>query len=199
MKIISAVIFDFGGVLSSDDDLGDIARYLADKYRIPSKILDDITWRGWKKARVNPKQDAAFWREVARALGLSERKLRNEYLAFPQLLPDVVTLVRKLRKRYVVGMLSNQIKTWHQALMRQWKLRRLFDPIVTSYGEGVAKPDLKIYKRLLSKLQFPPHECIYIDDRDYNLPPARALGMHTILFKTPKQLMRDLKKLGVKF
>jgi len=199
MEKISAIIFDFGGVLSSDDDLKDIGKFLAKKYQLPIKVLDDVTWQGWKKARLNPKYDPAFWREVADALGISEKRLQAEYLAFPKYLPEVAELVRKLRKRYIIGMLSNQIETWHQPLMKRWKLQGLFDPIVTSYGEGIAKPDKRIYRRLQKKLGIPFKECVYIDDRGYNLQPAEELGMRTVLFKTPKQLARELKELGVEF
>lgn len=199
MKKISAIIFDFGGVLSSDDDLGDIGKYLAKKYQVPTKILNDITWRGWKKARINPKHDFIFWREVAEALGISEKRLHAEYLAFPKFLPEVARLVRASRKRYIVGMLSNQIATWHQTLMKRWRLQKSFDLVVTSYGEGIAKPDSRIYKRLIQKIGLPPEECVYVDDREYNLPPAKKLGMRVIRFKNPKQLLRELKKLGVEF
>ncbi len=199
MQKIKAVIFDFGGVISTDDDLTDIGRLLAKKYNVSEKKLDEITLRGWLKARVNPKYDPAFWHEVADALGISQKKLRIEYSAFPKLVPKVVGLVRSLRKRYVVGMLSNQIESWHLALMKRWRLQKLFSPIVTSYGEGIAKPDPKIYKRLLKKIRMSAEECLYIDDREYNLLPAKELGMQTILFKNTKQLFRDLKKQGVEF
>ena len=183
MKNIRAIIFDFGGVISSNDDLTDIGRYLAKKYLIPKKTLDAITRCGWMKARINPAHDARFWQEVARALGISKKKLHAEYLAFPLLSRDVIQIVRLLRKRYIVGMLSNQIQSWHQILMKQWKLQKLFDPIVTSYTEKVAKPDPKIYKRMQQRLKVPFNECVYIDDRKYNLVPAKKLGMQTILFK----------------
>ena len=197
MKKFTAIIFDFGGVLSSVDDVSEIGQYLARKYHVSPRVVMQITNRGWKRARINPSYDRIFWRELAHALGISQNILQKEYLLFPRLSLDVVQLVRKLRKRYVVGMLSNQIQTWHLTLMKQWKLQRLFNPIVTSYGEGVAKPDPKIYKRLLRKLKIPADECIYIDDRKNNLPPAKRLGMQTILFKTPRQLKRDLKRLRI--
>ena len=199
MKNIRAIIFDFGGVISSNDDLTDIGRYLAKKYHIPKKTLDAITRRGWMNARINPAQDARFWQEVARTLGISKKKLHAEYLAFPKLSNEVIWIVRQLRKRYVVGMLSNQIQTWHQILMKRWKLKKLFDPIVTSYTEQIAKPDPKIYRCMQRRLNIPFNECVFIDDRKYNLVPAKKLGMRTILFKTPQQLERELKKFGMQF
>jgi FMN phosphatase YigB (HAD superfamily) len=36
---------------------------------------------------------------------------------------------------------------------------------------------------------------LFIDNREWNLKPARKLGMKTILFKNNKQTIKDLKKL----
>ncbi len=148
---IRAIIFDFGGVISTDDDLTDIGRFLAKKYKVNPKILDEITLRGWLKARIHPKYDDSFWNEVAKTLKISKIQLHDEYLEFPQLVPEIVDLIKQLQKKYVIAMLSNQISSWHQTLMKMWKLEKYFHLIITSYGEGVAKPDPKIYKRLIKK------------------------------------------------
>lgn len=199
MKPIRAIIFDFGGVVSRNDDLSDIGAKLAKKHQIKKELIDKITLQGWLKARINPKYDAAFWRELAGALTISEKQLMREYLGFPKPVPEVIQLIRALQKRYIVGMLSNQIETWLQALMKRWRIQKLFNPIVTSYSEGLAKPDPKIYRRLQKKLSVPFDECVYIDDRESNVVPAANLGMYAIHFKNPKQLMRELKKARVLF
>ena len=72
--------------------------------------------------------------------------------------------------------------------MTRWDLWSLFDPIVTSYGEGVAKPDPEIYQRLLQKLDVPAEQCLFIDDIERNLLPAQQLGMKTILFTSDLNL-----------
>ena len=40
-------------------------------------------------------------------------------------------------------------------------------------------------------------EILFIDNRDYNLEPARKLGIKTILFENNKQLGKELRKYGV--
>jgi putative hydrolase of the HAD superfamily len=197
MQEIQAIIFDFGGVFSQKDDLNEIGRILANKYQVSPTTICEITARGWMKARINPGCDPLFWRELARTLGISVSKLKQEYLRYPIFIPETAQLARRLKKRYRVGMLSNQIETWHRLLLSAWKLHRLFRPMITSYNEGLAKPDPRIYRRTLRALDLPAEACIYIDDRAENLIPAAHLGMHTILFKTPKQLKRDLRALNV--
>lgn len=46
------------------------------------------------------------------------------------------------------------------------------------------KPDPRIFQLTLEKLGCPPEECVYIDDRRYNLEAAQALGMDTVLFNS---------------
>lgn len=193
---IRAVIFDFGGVLSTNDDLSEIGRFLAKKYKIDPKTVDEITLRGWLKARINPRYDHLFWDELATTLGISSRALQREYLRFPQRVPEVIEYVRALKRRgYTVAMLSNQIESWHQLLMKRWRLTRLFDVVITSYGSGLAKPDPAIYHLTLKKLKLPANTCVYIDDRKANLRPAEALGIKTILATKPSKLLRDLEKI----
>lgn len=191
---IRAVIFDFGGVLSTNDDLSEIGRFLAKKYKIDPKIVDEITLRGWLKARINPRYDHLFWDELATTLGISSRTLQREYLRFPQRVPEVIEYVRTLKRRgYTVAMLSNQIESWHQLLMKRWRLTRLFDVVITSYGSGLAKPDPAIYQLILKKLKLPASACIYIDDREGNLRPAEVLGMKAVLGANPKKLVHELE------
>jgi epoxide hydrolase-like predicted phosphatase len=196
-KEIKAVIFDLGGVIMDIDHLETITRATGRKFKKPWKKALAVTLDRWKKARINPKHDGAFWRDIAHALQITEAQLQREFRMIPKQFPEVIRLVRKLQKRYVIGMMSNQIESWHHMLMDRWNLAPLFNPIVTSYATRSAKPDPKIYKHLLRKLKLVPHTCLYIDDREPNLIPAQRLGMHTIHFKNPKQLIRDLKKHGV--
>ena len=45
----------------------------------------------------------------------------------------------------------------------------------------VNKPDPLAYRRALEQLGAAPAECLFIDDTPSNLPPASALGIHTVL------------------
>lgn len=198
MSLLRCIIFDFGGVISTcdalpNDNLSTIAEALAKKYQKPLEPIDQITLSGWLNARTNPRHDPIFWNELAKSLGITITQLQEDFLSFPKAEATVVDLIKRLRPRYQVAMLSNQIATWHQILMAEWHLNELFDPIVTSYGEGVAKPDQRIYECLLEKVQLPGEACLYIDDVEANLVPARALGMKTILFTSPTQLLKDIE------
>lgn len=57
----------------------------------------------------------------------------------------------------------------------------------------IAKPDIKIFKLLMEKIQ--PSESVYIDDKEKHLIPAMELGMKIILFDNYFQLKNELAAL----
>lgn len=68
---------------------------------------------------------------------------------------------------------------------------------ILSWQDKVIKPDPKIYELLLSRYGLVAEECVFLDDTERNLPQARALGIHTILFRDREQAISELKELGV--
>lgn len=68
---------------------------------------------------------------------------------------------------------------------------------ILSYQDKVIKPDRKIYQLLLERYGLKAEESVFLDDTEKNLPPAEALGIHTILFKNREQAVSELEKLGV--
>ena len=58
-----------------------------------------------------------------------------------------------------------------------------------------AKPDPAIYRMLLERYGLDPARCVFLDDLEANLAPARALGMQTILFQTPEQARAELDQM----
>lgn len=69
--------------------------------------------------------------------------------------------------------------------------------IVVSGVERVVKPDPRIYNILLRRNGLNPGDCIYIDDSLDNLISAKNLGMSTIMFTSPEQLVSELASFGV--
>ncbi len=59
------------------------------------------------------------------------------------------------------------------------------------------RPDSEARRRKELMSQAEPEHSLFIDDRAPNLPPARALGMQTIHYTGPGQLIAELKALGI--
>jgi putative hydrolase of the HAD superfamily len=76
-------------------------------------------------------------------------------------------------------------------------LRSIFPTFLSSCWLGVRKPSRTFFERGLGIAQAQASESLLIDDRDQNLTPASALGMHTIRYQNPQALARELANYGV--
>lgn len=110
---------------------------------------------------------------------------------------ELVVLAKKLRKTgYKVPLISNT-GPMHAFVSKKMGWYAAFSPVILSFEVNCMKPQRRIYLIALRMLNAKPDECVFIDDHRKCLIPARKLGMRTILFKNSKQLMRELKKLGI--
>jgi putative hydrolase of the HAD superfamily len=57
----------------------------------------------------------------------------------------------------------------------------------------VRKPDPAAYELVLSRLDVPASEVVFLDDLGINLKPARAMGMTTIKVLDPEQALTELE------
>jgi putative hydrolase of the HAD superfamily len=67
-----------------------------------------------------------------------------------------------------------------------------FDHLTFSCDLGVVKPRPEIYESCLEGLGVSPQDTLFFDDRGDNVGAAHALGIHAVLFTTPKVAMADL-------
>ena len=101
-------------------------------------------------------------------------------------------------RRYFMATLNNESLELNSYRIRKFDLKRNFTAFFTSCYLGLRKPDPRIYQATLGIMQRAPEECVFIDDRPKNLEPAKALGMHAILFESAEQLRASLDHSGVR-
>jgi beta-phosphoglucomutase-like phosphatase (HAD superfamily) len=71
----------------------------------------------------------------------------------------------------------------------------LFDVVVESSSEGVRKPTAAIYERTLERLGVPAHRTAFLDDLEDNIVGSQAVGLHSIL--VPDEYQSALAQLDV--
>ena len=140
-----------------------------------------------------------YWERVITVTGwnLDIQKLKREVRENFQEIQGTREIIEALRKKYTVVVLSVHAKEWIEYCREQFMLSELFHHEFYSFEYGVCKPDPQAYKHVLDKLKVEPGECVFIDDQERNLIPARQLGIKTIRFNNPEQLKEELKKVGV--
>ena len=93
--------------------------------------------------------------------------------------------------------LNNEAAELNRYRIQRFGLRPIFSAFFTSCWLGCRKPGRAIYERALGMAQADPRRTIFVDDREQNLAPARALGMRTILYRGAEQLAWELKMAGL--
>ncbi|WP_243740758.1 HAD family phosphatase [Streptomyces sp. 8K308] len=109
---------------------------------------------------------------------------------------ELVTFLRTVREDgRRVALLTNNVREWEPRWRATLPVDELFDLVVDSSVERVRKPDPEIYRRLLARLDTEPSSCLFVDDTEENLLPARELGMHTVLFDNTSQAVKEIAAL----
>lgn len=97
--------------------------------------------------------------------------------------PEAEECLRKLSKKYKIGIIANQVFGSEERLEKIGLLKYI-NLVVASAEEGVAKPDLHIFEIALSKAYCKAEEAVMVGDRlDNDIVPANKIGMKTVWIK----------------
>jgi len=96
---------------------------------------------------------------------------------------EMMRAVQALTDRGVqTALVSN---SWGPTDGYPWDRLPRFSEVVVSAEVGIRKHDSTIYLLAAEKLGRAPADCVFIDDVEINLVPARALGLGTVLHERP--------------
>jgi putative hydrolase of the HAD superfamily len=197
--VIKAVLFDFGGVISSSPF--EAFGHLETERGLPADFIRTVNatnpdmnaWAKLERGEVDLETFGSLWSEEARALGHElDGRLVLERLA-GEIRPKMVDAIRSCRTKYKTACLTNNFTRAEAILSDEVAaVYSLFDAILESRVLGVRKPDPHFYELACEALDVEPDECVFLDDLGVNLKPARALGMHTIKVSDPDAALTEL-------
>jgi epoxide hydrolase-like predicted phosphatase len=193
---IRAVIFDVGGViLRTEKQEG--RRKWEMRLALKERELSQIVWSSAPSARatVGKGTESEVWAFVASLFKLTDeqlQELQRDFWSGDHLDEELMRFVRDLRPRYRTGIITNAWPGSRTFLTDKLGIADAFDTIVISAEEGVAKPDLSIYKIAVERLDTKFEEAVFVDDVAENTQAARALGMHGVEFKNTQQAVVEL-------
>jgi putative hydrolase of the HAD superfamily len=203
---ISAVIFDFGGVITSSP-FEAFARYEAQRglphgfiRTVNSTNPDSNAWARLERSEISTGQFDAAFREEAISLGHDVPGGDVLPLLAGDVRPGMVAALRACKAAFKIGCITNNVSAGEGAGMASTaeKARTVadimtqFDAVIESSKAGVRKPDPRIYQMMCAQLDVAPSACVYLDDLGVNCKPAAALGMKAIKVSNEGQLLRDL-------
>jgi epoxide hydrolase-like predicted phosphatase len=194
--MVSAVVFDYGGVLTTPLREAIRAWQAADG-------IDPASFTEMLKEWLSPngQADSPLHRLETGALSATEFSIRlaarlraidgrridpdgllSRLFAGLRPEPAMLALARHLREQgLAVGVLSN---SWGNSYPRQL-LDSLFDPVVISGEVGLRKPLPAIYELTCQRLGLPASQVLFVDDAEPNVAGARAVGLPAIRHTDP--------------
>lgn len=205
---LRAVIFDYGGVLTylpTDRDWETMASIAG--AQLPTML--EAYWLHRYPYEVGRYDSERYWGLVARDCGLKfggnvVRKLvdqDNEQWGRPN--PDTIALARSLRCSGMrTALLSNMQPDMLSFVRERHPWLREFALRVISCEVAEAKPEPAIFTLTAERLQLPPQECLFLDDREANVEGARKIGMRALHFESAQALVLVTELLvdcGLKF
>jgi putative hydrolase of the HAD superfamily len=201
---IEAVIFDFGGVLTSSP-FEAFARYEAER-GLPIDIIRrtnaanhlENAWAKFERAEVDIDTFDKLFATESLALGAEVRGRDVLPLLQGDLRPEMVEALKRIKAQFKTGCITNNLPANAIGSMTGRSLyvaevMVLFDHVIESAKIGLRKPDPRIYKMMVETLNADPKNCVYLDDLGVNLKPAREMGMTTIKVTSGAQAIAELE------
>lgn len=213
---IEAVIFDYGGVISTPPFAGVADFEQAQGYPQGSmlrmflgvdsgRVVDPEAARRWHALETGALSLARFLEHL---LARAPEHLDGEgfdvgaYLEFSMVAPfgihwQMVHRARELRDTgYSTAVLTNNVAEWGPVWRSSFPVDDLFPVVVDSCEVGLRKPDPRIYLLTCERLSVTAARCVFLDDNIANVQAARGVGMSALLVgDDPRHALAELDAL----
>ena len=197
---VRAVIFDFGGVITSSP-FEAFARYEAEN-GLPNAFIrtvnatnpDSNSWARLARSEIDTAQFDDAFRAEALALGHDVPGRNVLPLLAGDVRPGMVAALKACKAAFKTGCITNNVASeddigWGPSVRH---ILAEFDHVIESARVGLRKPDPRIYLMMCEALAVEPSACVYLDDLGINCKPAAALGMTAIKVTSEDQAIKAL-------
>ncbi|MDO5980413.1 HAD family hydrolase [Flavivirga spongiicola] len=203
MSKIDTIIFDLGGVLIDwNPEYVYLDEFNGDREKM-QWFFDNICTNDW-----NENQDAGYPMAKATEERVAlfpeyETLIRMFYGRWVEMLGEAITgtvnILKRLKesKKYKVVALTNWSGETFPIALDKFEFLHWFEGIIVSGDEKTRKPFDAIYNLTLDRFSITAENSIFIDDNLRNIEAANALGINGIRFKSPEQLIQQLKKYNI--
>ncbi len=194
-KRVKNIIFDFGGVVVDLDKQAAVRAFEALGFETRACIGDyvqDGVFALMETGEMSPEEFCAYVREQVG----TDVKDEEVFRAWNKMLVGIparrVRLIRDSRADYRTYMLSNTNAIHWEYSCRELmsptglKMEDCFQRIFLSFRMRLAKPDGRIFRKVLSEERLRPEETLFVDDSSENCRVAESMGMQVFHSRQPE-------------
>lgn len=194
---ITAVLFDFGGVLAEEGFQNGLLSMAKKQGLDADSIVEEGMQAVYDSGFVLGKGDASdFWTLMRQKTGLrgEDETLTRQILDGFVVRPTMIQLVIGLRDRgYLTGILSDQTH-WLDELDMTYHFSKAFTRIYNSYYLGKGKRDVSLFRDVADDLDMTPESILFVDDNLDNVRRAESAGMKALQFVDEERFKVSLEK-----
>ena len=195
-----AVGFDYGGVITGEPS-SELSKNISKLLRVKEEKYREAYYNHNLEFNRGLISREEFWTTVLAELDRSDKLdqltdffKNSNFGKFNNL---IVQLADSLRAQgFKVGLLSNNSLEGDQQ-MRDQGLAKHFDVFDISAETGLVKPEAGAFHHLAEGLGVDIRQLIFIDDSEKSLSTSSEVGYQPILYKNYKDLIKQLKALGI--
>lgn len=202
--MISAVFFDFGGVLLSSPF--EAFEMYEKTIGLPTGTIrtlnarnpDSNAWARLERGELDLDSFVDVFEAEARASGVTLDGHEVIRCLHGELRPEMVEALRRCSEHFRTALLTNNFVSGSPDWSSGGSFATVldyFDVVVESSVAGCRKPERRFYDIALERVGVSPSEVVFLDDLGVNLKPARELGMATIKVEDPAVAIRSLQDL----
>lgn len=200
---VDAVVFDLGNVLIKWDPQPAIAAGVGEQ-RARDFLAGEFDFGDWNHQQDAGRSFADGEESAVAAYPHLADEIRSYRANFDKsmvgAIEGTVDILKRLHNAEIplIALTNWSAETFPQAV-DAFDFLELFEDIIVSGEEGVAKPDPEIFQELEDRIRHlgSLDDCIFIDDSLANVQAAAAAGMDAIAFTSPEELRADLAVRGL--
>jgi putative hydrolase of the HAD superfamily len=150
---------------------------------VPSEMIESTFWHYNDAVCRGEMSMDEFNATLATRFGLEKLDWLSYYLEAVEPIIESHDLIRLASKQYRIGLLSNIMPGFIDAMIDAGKLPNIhYDALVDSSVVGTIKPETDIYKIAEGEAGVPANEILFIDDSRTNLMAAERQGWRVMWF-----------------
>ena len=177
---VQAVVFDLDGVLLDSEQVWDaVRRRLADEAGRPWPAEATRAMQGMSTA-----EWSAYLTDVVGIPGEPEQvaatvvnRIAARYGERPPLLPGAVQAVKRLGRRWPLGLASSSPRRLIDSVLAAAGLAQQFRVSVSTEQVAAGKPSPAVYQTVVQRLGVKPAQAVAIEDSSNGLRSAAAAGL----------------------
>lgn len=195
----SIILFDIGNVLVQVDYVA-FLRTLGFDHQMTKSELFHLLEDEARDFEMGKSSAMEFLGVINARLGKSYTfdQFRKAWAAIlPSAIPGSQELLEQLAGRYRLMMLSNTNELHFHHTIEMIPVLQRFEKFFLSYEIGALKPDPAIYEYVLTHIDVPAQQILFIDDLEQNVAGAESVGIKGIVFRGIERLLPELERLRI--